>query len=304
LPARASLRTSYVPTYGRPTVPSRQFVETMADVTPEVGTAWAEEGASWMGGRAFLFVVADEILPSRKVIRRVLSIPARSQAEVIATNPELYGIKPSNPGGRVTLAEHALGNNASQYISASTKRMGAPNFDGRPVFIDVAKAERAGVVVHPTEEIIRDLDRFAAAHPSASIRVEKLKKVILETEGEVLLEGTVPGSAVKSFASVRVTQGLRFVQTVGVVFTVYDLGAATVRSFQHESAAPIIAESIRQGGGWAAGLLGAKLGASLGAAVGIETGPGALLTGAVGAVLFGAAGYLGFDWIADRIDRN
>lgn len=38
--------------------------------------------------------------------------------------------------------------------------------------------------------------------------------------------------------------------------------------------------------------------------MGIETGPGAILTGAVGAVIFGAAGDFGADWIADYIGEN
>lgn len=44
-----------------------------------------------------------------------------------------------------------------------------------------------------------------------------------------------------------------------------------------------------------------KLGGLAGAAVGIETGPGAIAAGAIGAVV---GGYYGFDWIADHIDEN
>ncbi len=36
----------------------------------------------------------------------------------------------------------------------------------------------------------------------------------------------------------------------------------------------------------------------------IETGPGAILTGAIGGLIFGTAGYFGADWIADFIDEN
>ena len=65
-----------------------------------------------------------------------------------------------------------------------------------------------------------------------------------------------------------------------------------------------MAESIRQVGGWGGGLLGAKIGGAAGAALGIETGPGAVVTGFIGAVIFGVGGYLGADWVADLIDRN
>jgi hypothetical protein len=38
--------------------------------------------------------------------------------------------------------------------------------------------------------------------------------------------------------------------------------------------------------------------------IGIETGPGAIITGAVGSVIFGTVGYLGADWIADFIYKD
>ena len=42
----------------------------------------------------------------------------------------------------------------------------------------------------------------------------------------------------------------------------------------------------------------------MGVAVGVETGPGAIITGAVGALVGGFAGYFGADWIADFISEN
>lgn len=51
-------------------------------------------------------------------------------------------------------------------------------------------------------------------------------------------------------------------------------------------------------------MAGAKIGTVAGAAVGVETGPGAVITGLVGGIIFVAAGYYGADWIADYIDEN
>ncbi len=51
-------------------------------------------------------------------------------------------------------------------------------------------------------------------------------------------------------------------------------------------------------------LAGGKIGLVAGALVGIETGPGAIVTGAIGAIIFGIAGYWGADWIADHISPN
>jgi hypothetical protein len=256
---------------------------------------------SW---RAFLFVLADEVLPSGKVVRKVLEFPGPSQAEYILAHPEIFGMKPPNPLSTISLGEHALGNNNSRFISASTKPGGAPNIKGRPVYIDIKKAQAAGVKIHSTAEIIADLDRLVKANPQLKPRVDKLKSIIGSVEGEVLLEGNVPRSAIKSQNGMMATRGLRFVQFVGIALTVYDVGKATVKSVEQQSAKPITAEAIRQIGGWGSAMAGAKAGAWIGGTLGIETGPGAILTGAAGALIFGTAGYFGADWIADFIDSN
>lgn len=254
--------------------------------------------------RAFLFILADEVLPSGKVVRKVLEIPGTSQAQYILANPEIFGMKPPNPLVLYSLGEHALGQNQSRYLSASTKPGGAPNIAGRPVYIDIRRAQAAGVKIHSSEAIIADLDRLARANPSLELRVEKLKSVISSVEGEVLLEGDVPASAIKSRSAMMATRGLRAVQVVGIAFTVHDVSKATVKSVEQKSVKPIAAESIRQVGGWAGAVAGVKIGGLTGAALGIETGPGAILTGAVGALVFGTAGYFGADWVADFIDKN
>lgn len=102
----------------------------------------------------------------------------------------------------------------------------------------------------------------------------------------------------------KITKGLRVVNVIGFVLTAYDIEQATEKSIKQKSLKPVTAEVIRQVGGWGGAIAGAKVGGTLGALVGIETGPGALISGAVGAVIFGAAGYFGADWIADYIDEN
>lgn len=100
------------------------------------------------------------------------------------------------------------------------------------------------------------------------------------------------------------TRGARVVQVTGIVFTAYDLEQASEKSLKNGSVKPITAEVIRQAGGWGMAVAGAKIGTAAGAAVGIETGPGAVLTGLVGGIIFGTAGYFGADWVADYIDEN
>jgi hypothetical protein len=249
-------------------------------------------------GRAFLFILADEILPSGKVIRKVMVAPDGMASEAFVRNPEVFGFGPRSPGAAVSIGEHALGNNKSPYISASTKAGGAPNFNGTSYYIDIAKAKAAGVRFYSTDEIIADLKRLATEQPNLRYRVDKLIGVIKDLEGEVLLEGKVPASAVKSPLSMNITRGLRGLQFIGIVLTAHDLAVASQKSMQQHSAAPLAAEGLRQVGGWGGALAGMKIGGIAGAAVGIESGPGALVTGAVGALIFGSAGYFGADWLA------
>jgi hypothetical protein len=46
-----------------------------------------------------------------------------------------------------------------------------------------------------------------------------------------------------------------------------------------------------------------EIGGGLGAAAGIETGPGALVTGLVGSLIGGYAGFTGADWAARWIEH-
>ncbi len=86
-----------------------------------------------------------------------------------------------------------------------------------------------------------------------------------------------------------------------MLFSVYDLSLATKESIDQQTVKPVAAETIRQVGGWGSSWAGVQIGTSTGALFGIETGPGAVLTAAAGGLIFGVAGYLGANWIADYI---
>ena len=83
-----------------------------------------------------------------------------------------------------------------------------------------------------------------------------------------------------------------------------DLARATDQSFAQKSFKPVGAEVVRQVGGWGGAFAGGKIGFGIGALFGIETGLGAIVTGTVGAIIFGAMGYFGADMIADQISPN
>jgi len=248
--------------------------------------------------RAFLFVLADEILPSGKVVRKVALVPTGFAQQAFIGNPEVFGMAPPDPLSPISIGEHAAGANQSRFLSASSLPRGAPNMAGTPFWIDRAKAEAAGVTFHSTEEIVADLRRLEAADPTRKFRLDKVINAVTNVEKEVLLEGPVPATAIKSAGAMRLTQGLRVVQFVGMALTVVDMTRATNQSIKTHSAVPLAAETIRQTGSWSGALLGARIGGMAGAAVGVETGPGAIVTGAVGALIFGTAGYFGADWVA------
>lgn len=269
---------------------------------------------SFIPAAAYVFVLADEINPlSGKVVRRVITNPKMAEdlarnlqrPMTVFNNPEKYGFTPTDPTSKLPPGRHAQGMKPSPYSSASSKILGEKRFKGQRFWIDVTKAEIAGATFHSTDEILDDLDRIIAKARSAS-DVEKLQvyKDLVAADREVLVKGSVPPSAVKGSYAMAGTRALQGVQIIGFTMSAVNLAHATEKSMHQNSANPLIAESIRQVGGWGAAWAGMKLGAAGGALLGVSTGPGAVVTGAVGSVAGGFAGYFGFDWIADHIDEN
>jgi len=253
---------------------------------------------------------------------------------------------PKNAIGALRPAEHALNlaPDASQFLSASNRPSGAATMQGKGMLINMQKVLDAGGQILSPEQVIDDLNKFAAQNPKTKLQVEKLIQTIRQFEGETLIKGAVPEGAAKPISSAHAkyldaaeetfdaarkgalsrgeaaaaVEGLddsfrtarnvgrvgRVFVVAGLVMTAVDVGLAIDESVEKQSFKPIAAETIRQVGGWGAAAGGAKIGFLAGAAVGIETGPGAIVTGAIGAIVFGAAGYFGADWVADFIDEN
>lgn len=88
-------------------------------------------------------------------------------------------------------------------------------------------------------------------------------------------------------------------QTIGLAWTAVEMGRAGTVSVKQKSIRPLAVESVAQAGSWAAGAAGFKAGGKLGALVGLKTGPGVLVTAAVGACIGGLAGYVGAKRVAD-----
>ncbi|MBE7653396.1 glycine zipper family protein [Tenacibaculum finnmarkense] len=262
-------------------------------------------------GYGFTFIVFEEILPSGKITRKVLIPEPTSTTQYIkqfikATHHENYGMQPKASNSTTTIAEHVANNKPSKYLSASTLKDGAPTMKGTLHYIDKTKFEKSGGKIYSTNEIITHLEKYKEGlfTESAKARIDKLINVVKNKEGEILLEGHVTPDMIKSKGTIRLIKGLRVVAVVGIVLSVYELGKATNESIEEESAKPVVAEVIRQAGGWGGAAVGAKIGASAGAAIGLATGPGAIVCGVVGGLVFGTAGYFGADWIADHINEN
>ncbi|RKH12382.1 LysM domain-containing protein [Corallococcus sp. CA053C] len=294
----------------------------------------AQEPATFAWARGSLFVVFSQLSETGKLIRKVAVVP--TDFSLLPAN--LLGkITPAEHA----MALNPLG---SQFLSASQKVFGAPSINGTPLLIDIAKAEAAGARIIPIEQLVAELKQFAAQNAGAQTRVNKLIDIIQTVEGEVLIEGRVSGKAVsklpaphvayvraaedlwKQFAAKKLTKPQleaalkelevafgkakaigrlgKALTVVGVIFTVKDVADATQRSIHQKSYKPLAAESIRQVGGWGGAIAGGKLGFGVGALFGIETGPGALITGAIGAIIVGGAAYYGCDLLADQLSPN
>lgn len=286
--------------------------------------------------RGLLFVIFEQLpeVGKGRIIRKVAAVPrnfALLPASFSGTLSPAEHIRNLNPS-------------QSQFLSASEKVFGAPSINGKPLLLDVAKIQAAGGQIYSVTEVVADLERFVAQNPSSRASVQKLIDVVRAVEGEVLIEGGAPASSISkpnaahtryinsaehywsAYKSKKITlaelkqelQALemayekarvvgkvgRALTVVGVIFSAVDVANATNQSIKQGSLKPLGAETIRQVGGWGSALAGAKIGAATGALFGIETGPGALATGAIGAIIFGAAGYFGADWIADQISPN
>ena len=217
---------------------------------------------------------------------------------------------PKEWGAPPTVAEHVMGNHSSSYVSSSSIFPdGSPRFDGRSVHIDIAKAKASGARLVSTQDILMSLTQYKAKNPHLAKRIAKIAKYVEDFDKEVLIHGEkVPAKAIfnpTSHKVAKIASGAgRVVHVLGIVLTAYDLEQASEKSFKAKSVKPISAEVIRQAGGWGGAIAGFKIGGVAGAAVGIETGPGAIITGLVGGIVFGTAGYFGAGWVADHIDKN
>ena len=91
---------------------------------------------------------------------------------------------------------------------------------------------------------------------------------------------------------------------VGLAADAWRMKKAIDRSLEAKTVRPAAAQATRSLTTWGATWAGAELLGIGGALAGLETGPGALVTGGVGAVVGGCLGMFASDWLAKKIEPS
>ena len=302
--------------------------------------------------RAWIFVVADELLPREKLIRKDIpntfesnyekfsssikeKLPTNSRRYIAIPNNKIRaffdnfptkipehlkshyaekGLKVPNIHSDITISQHVsnkLYSAKSAYISASTLENGAPTISGEKYYLDVKKLKKAGCKIYTTEEILQALEQEygESIKKGENGYIKHLKEVIENVEKEVLIkgepkEGKIPKSAIKSANSMKMNNVGRVLNVLGIVITIVELEEAAEKSIEKESFKPIVAESIRQAGGWSGALITATAWGSYAAASTSISGPWAIVIGFAASLVGGFLGYFFSDKVADHIDEN
>ncbi len=285
--------------------------------------------------RGVMFVVFEQLpeVGSKNVIRKVQVIP--SDFSLLPKRP-LGNITLAEHALDLKPLESQFLSASDRPYGSPT---GPPNGYKEVLLIDTHQAMAKGSRVFTVPEVVADLRRYSA---ETGANVDTLIRTIEKVEGEVLIKGGVTGDAVtkvssahtpyieaadeiwaarkagkitleqaeerlgilaKSYERAKIVGKVgRVLTVVGVVFTAVDITVAGKKSYDTNSFRPLAAESVRQIGGWSGAYAGAIAGGAFCTAFGIELGPGAILTGAAGAIFFGAIGYWRGDVIAGWID--
>lgn len=294
---------------GNTQLSSRPNTPTAKSTQPIFHNSGKEE-ATHFPVKCFLFMIADEVLPSMTTVRKIIvPNPEGLDPKLFQqiSNPERFGFLPRNPNSKVSIGRHVLGMVDSPFISVSSLPKGSPRFEGTSYWINMDKVIKSGATIHDEASIIKDLERIAekSANKAEFLKyIEEIKYKSSVIDKEMLIEGVIPANAVKGSLAKGLTTGFRVWTGVGVVVSVYDLSEATSRSYKEKSIKPLAAQTIREASGWGAAWAGARIGGSLGALVGIESGPGAVLTAAAGGLIFGVAGYFGAEWVASFLEKK
>ena len=184
---------------------------------------------------------------------------------------------------------------------------GALKFKGEKYYIDIDKAQQKGAKFIDEKALAQSMDDLAKTGAPFDGMAKRWKNVQFDLnhmEREVLFEGKVDASAIDNQMMRNLRYGGRGLQIFGIAATTYDVTKAGQKSYRTSSSKPLLAEGIRQVGGWGGAWAGFKTGAWMGGLAGLETGPGALLSALGGGIFMGGVGYYAADKVADKVDKN
>ncbi len=211
--------------------------------------------------------------------------------------PHINGLWPRDPLSKTSIVQHIIDYpRNTPYISATTRfPKGVPGWNKEKVYIDLDAAQKAGVKVYTTEQVATELNLYKKAYPHTAQRIDAALKNLYKVENEVLLEPeqgkSIPSSAIWKPEIYQFAQRAQVLYVISLVFTAYNLGAATNQSIKEESIRPIAKETIKQAAGWGTAWMGFKIGFASGALFTSETGPLALGGGLIGGFICGVYGY-------------
>ncbi|HZZ12566.1 MAG TPA: glycine zipper family protein [Paraburkholderia sp.] len=271
-----------------------------------------------MPAKVFVFVVVDEPGRDGFLVRQCYSDISNPYLQELNLGglgnlrevyPEKYGLWGKGPESNATVAQHVMGHEKLTGFASTSSDFpgGATRFDGKTVYIDIAKAKRSGARLVTGLQIRTALDEYTEQNPHLKKRIATIRDYSEALDKEILIRPnpSVPPSGIFTPKGLGATLGFvkyaRVVQVFSIAFTAYDLSVATEQSFRAKSVRPFEKEAIRQMGGWGGAIAGARMGAVAGALVGVETGPGTVITGLIGGIIFGAIGYLGGSFASAQI---
>ncbi|WP_081081051.1 hypothetical protein [Burkholderia territorii] len=279
-----------------------------------------------MPANAFFFVTVDEVGKEGFLVRKTYTtiqnpylhaMELTELQKIREVHPERVGLWARDPNSLASITEHVLGKDkVTSYVSTSGNfPEGSPRFNGKDIFVDIAKAKRAGATLVTPDEIGRTVGEYLKTVPSKARRegMNTLNKALgIDNEYLIKPAPVVPADGIFSKRGLRIALGVekwaRVVQVFGIFFTGYDLTMATNESIRLKSIKPLEKSMLRQiagwegslAGRWAGTVVGMRMGAATGSLVGIELGPGAVITGAIGGIIGGAIGYMGESYILDQ----
>jgi hypothetical protein len=288
-----------------------------------------------MPAKAFFFITVDEVGSEGFLVRKTYttinnpylnSMRLTELQKIREVYPERTGLWARNPDSLASIAAHVLGKDKVTSYSSTSGNFpdGATRFQGvdcnsKTVYVDIAKAKRAGAKLVTPDEIGQSVSEYLKDLPSKQRRegLNTLTKSLgVDNEYLVKPAPVVPADGIFSKKGLAIATGFekwaRVVQVFGIFLTGYDLTMASEDSIRIKSIRPIERSTLRQiagwegsmAGRWAGAALGARIGAAEGALCGIELGPGAFITGLVGGLIGGAIGYFGESYLLDKAGIN